>query len=189
MRRPAALVVNIIVIYFCWSVYCWTSVLLYAKIKKAETEETRRFCHIFIISSISVGGGTGPLGLSPAYAYVISLTEMLWNCTNGCCPRYASGNYFVLVQYLYYGVPIRLPEKHFPEKDWPEKHFSERTLSRMYIWPNEHFPKIYFRELTLAKMYIWQNGHFPVNLFSIIGTCQNVHLVKWIFSPKPIFQI
>ena len=44
------MVVNIIVNYCC------TRVLLSAKmLKKDETEETRLFCHIFVIGSISIG--------------------------------------------------------------------------------------------------------------------------------------
>ena len=36
--------------------------MLYAKmLKETETEETRLFCHILIIGSISVGGGAGSL--------------------------------------------------------------------------------------------------------------------------------
>ena len=38
-------------------------------LKETETEETIVFCHIFIIGSISIGGGPGPLGPSSGYAY------------------------------------------------------------------------------------------------------------------------
>ena len=36
-------------------------------VKETETEETRRFCHHFLIGDISIGGG-GPLP-PPGYAY------------------------------------------------------------------------------------------------------------------------
>ena len=48
--------------------YCCTRVLLYAKmLKETETEETIVFFGIFIIGSISVGGGE-PSGPSPPLA-------------------------------------------------------------------------------------------------------------------------
>ena len=51
LMGPGPLVVNIIVNYCC------TRVLLYAKmLKETETEETRIFCHLSIISDISIGG-------------------------------------------------------------------------------------------------------------------------------------
>ena len=62
---------------------------------------------------------------------------------------------------------VHLPEKHLPEWTFPRK-----TLGRIDIIPNVRFPK-----RTLARMYIWPNGYFPENLFSIIETCQNVHLM------------
>ena len=55
---PGPLVVNIIVNYCC------VRVLLYVKLLK-ETEETRRFCHLFLIGDISIGRR----GRAPAYAY------------------------------------------------------------------------------------------------------------------------
>ena len=52
LRGPGPLVVNFIVNYCC------TGILFLAKmIKKPETEETRLFCHIFIISWFLIGGG------------------------------------------------------------------------------------------------------------------------------------
>ena len=49
------MVVNIIVNYCC------TRVLLYADmLKETENEETRLFCHIFIIDGISTEGGGAP---------------------------------------------------------------------------------------------------------------------------------
>ena len=37
-------------------------------LKETENEETRLFCHIFMIGGISIGGG-GDLLVSPGYAY------------------------------------------------------------------------------------------------------------------------
>ena len=49
---PGLLVVNIIGSYYC------TRVLLYAKVQKeTENEETKLFCHIFIIGGILIGEG------------------------------------------------------------------------------------------------------------------------------------
>ena len=49
--------------------YSCTRVLLYAKmLKETENEETRLFCHIFIIGGISIGGGTGFLAPFRGYA-------------------------------------------------------------------------------------------------------------------------
>ena len=43
--------------------------MLYAKmLKETETEETRLFCHILIIGSISIGGGGGAGSLAPFLA-------------------------------------------------------------------------------------------------------------------------
>ena len=38
-------------------------------LKETKTEETIVFCHIFIIGSISIGGGPDPLGSPYGYAY------------------------------------------------------------------------------------------------------------------------
>ena len=59
LEGPGPLVVNTIVNYCC------TQKML----KETETDETIVFCHIFIIGSISIGGGLGPLNPPSGYAY------------------------------------------------------------------------------------------------------------------------
>ena len=38
-------------------------------LKESETEEARRFCHLFLIGEISIGGGASPC-FPPGYTYV-----------------------------------------------------------------------------------------------------------------------
>ena len=44
-------------------------------LKGIETEETRLFCHIFIIGGISIGGG-GRASCPPGYAYESKLNHL-----------------------------------------------------------------------------------------------------------------
>ena len=47
-------------------------------IKEAETEKTKLVCHIFIISSISIGGeGRGGLPGPPGYVYALHALSIL----------------------------------------------------------------------------------------------------------------
>ena len=62
-----AFLINIIV-----NCYCTRSLLYATLLKETETEETIVFCDIFIIGSISIGGGPGPL-TPPGYVYAGSL--------------------------------------------------------------------------------------------------------------------
>ena len=70
--EPGLLVLNII------RDYCSTRVLLYAKmLKETKNEETRLFCHIFIIGGISIGWGKGT-GLPTTLAKPANVTSMLF---------------------------------------------------------------------------------------------------------------
>ena len=48
-------------------------------LKESETEEARRFCHLFLIGEISIGGG-GPC-FPPGYTYVaLAMIARSWFC-------------------------------------------------------------------------------------------------------------
>ena len=50
-------------------------------LKKTETEETRLFCHIFIIGGILIGWGAGPPGL-PLATPMATRCQMLRHALN-----------------------------------------------------------------------------------------------------------
>ena len=67
---------NRLFVIFChWWHFNWVGrarALLYAKmLRETESDETRRFCHLFLIGDISIGGGcgAGPRPLPPGFAY------------------------------------------------------------------------------------------------------------------------
>ena len=54
-------------------------------LKETETEETRRFCHLFLIGDVPIGGSPGPLGslATPMMhkSWLLDLCFLLWHAS------------------------------------------------------------------------------------------------------------
>ena len=125
------MVVNIIVNYCC------ARVLLYAKmLKENETEETRRFCHLFLIGDISIGGNPSTLLLPfcNAYGALAMITrswlfcyDMLGYCITKTCL------FFFTLRTISCFILSRDVETEAVEAVkflWKRKHFYERDRKR-----------------------------------------------------------
>ena len=105
-----------------------------------QTEQTRRFCHLFLISDISIGGKLGPPGCAYDSLAMIARSglfcyDMLGYCTTKPCQLFFTQytiSCFILSRECGSGSWKRFKffwkQKHFNERDWKRKRTQKQLI-------------------------------------------------------------
>ena len=97
-----------------------------------ETEETRHFCHLFLIGYISIGGNPGPLPPPPLPCYAYGALAMIARFWLFCYDIFTLNTIscFILSRNAeaVEAVKILWKRKHFNERDFKRKQTRKRLI-------------------------------------------------------------